>query len=141
MRGKADDSASVLAPYVQFGYAGSIDPHVQPPDAGAIDVALAALCAPRFSSASKEADTDVSVRRMFTAKPLERFVVERYQMLVVLHRVVDAQRSCAADILDEILDERGHLQVVADGVDHGDALRRREVVLRGNHTHEGNVRA
>ena len=76
---------------------------------------------------------------MIVPKPLQRPIVERGEMLIVLHGIFDAQRSATVDVLDEVLDEAADFLTVADCIDHRHALHGREIVRRGNHPRECDI--
>ena len=76
---------------------------------------------------------------MLAPQTLHGGVVEAGEMLIVFHRVLDAHRSAAIDIFDEVLDELRDLLTVTDGVDDRDAPRGREVVWRSDESRERDV--
>ena len=93
------------------------------------------------AGASEDADADVGIRRMLATQALEIGSLERGQILIVLHRILHAQRSRSLDVVDEVFDERGDALVVADRIDHRDLLRRREIMRCRHDAREREVRS
>ena len=104
--------------------------------APAVGIVLAPLGGALDAAASEDVHAEVGVGGMVAAYARDRGGV----VGVVVDRVRDPQRAGARDVVDEALDEGVDLVAVADGVDDGDALRRREVVRGGDAAREGDPR-
>ena len=134
-----EELLAVAAEDVEARGARGVDPVVRLLHPPAVDVVLAPLGGPLGAAAGEDVHAEVGVGGMVVPQRGERLAVERGEVMVVLHRVRDAQRAAAADEVDEALDERLHLVAVADRINHRDALRRREVVRRRDAAQEGDA--
>ena len=131
-----EELLAVAAEDVDARGARGVDPVVRLLHAPAVDVVLAPLGGPLGAAAGEDVHAEVGVGGMVAAHARDRGGVVR----VVVDRVRDPQRAGARDVVDEALDEGVDLVAVADGVDDGDALRRREIVRGGDAARERDPR-